>query len=181
MQSIRCSDRHLNNNTWLHDSLSQSSALTDQIKHSPNTCAPDINTSRQRRSFWTAVISILLGSLWDIPPWFCTVFRFFPFASWSKAKAFDQDFQRIPLVLLASTLTGQWWSNDNYSTAPIWCPWIWHQQPVAPSGQEKGEILGQLKEERGEIEEERWRTHWQRSESIKRTSRKWDYFVECMF
>lgn len=40
----------------------------------------------------------------------------FPFASWSKAKAFDQDFQRIPLVLLASKLTGQWWSNANYSS-----------------------------------------------------------------
>lgn len=22
-------------------------------------------------------------------------------------------------------------------TVPIWCPWNWHQQPVAPSGQEE--------------------------------------------
>lgn len=47
---------------------------------------------------------------------FALVFRFFLLLLRSKAKAFDQDFQRIPLVLLASALTGQWWSNDNYSS-----------------------------------------------------------------
>lgn len=111
------SDRHFNNNitAWLtlsvlclHESdQTQPKHLCTWARHSRGG-AEDV--------FWMAVISIPLDPLWDIPCWFCTVFRFFLFASWSKAKAFDQDFQRIPLVLLASTLTGQWWSNDNYSS-----------------------------------------------------------------
>lgn len=38
-----------------------------------------------------------------------------PFALRSKAEAFDGEFQKVPLVLLASALTGRWQSNDNYS------------------------------------------------------------------
>lgn len=37
-----------------------------------------------------------------------------PLALRSKAEAFDREFQKVPLVLLASVLTGRWQSNDNY-------------------------------------------------------------------
>lgn len=55
-------------------------------------------------------------SLWDIPCWFCTVFRFFLLLHDQRPKLLIRTSKGSPLVLLASTLTGQWWSNDNYSS-----------------------------------------------------------------
>lgn len=85
--------------------------------------------------FWMAVISIACGSLWDIPRWFCTLFRFFLLLHDQRPK------------LLIGTSKGSllfcWrahWQDSGGAmiiTAPIWCPWNWHQQPVAPSGQEE--------------------------------------------
>ena len=57
-------------------------------------------------------------------------------------------------------------------TVPIWCPLNWHQQPVAPSGQE----------ERGDswtVKREAQRGSGEKMEE--RTGRKWDYFRWCMF
>lgn len=51
----------------------------------------------------------------------------------------------IPIVLLASTLTGQWRSNDNYSSHLV----SLDLAPAAsrnPQAKKKGEILGGLKE-----------------------------------
>lgn len=89
-----------------------------------------------RMASWMAVICILLCSLslfWDIPGWFCTVFRFFLLLH-------DQ---RLKLLIGTSkgSLLFCWrahWQDSGGAmiiTAPICCPWNWHQQPVAPSGQ----------------------------------------------
>lgn len=128
--------------------------------------------------FSMAVISILLGSLWDIPRWFCTVFRFFLLLRDQRPKLLI----RTSKGSLLFCWRAHWQDSGGAMiiTAPIWCPWNWHQQ-LHPQAKKKGEILGQLKEERAEVEEKRWRTHWQRAESIERTGRKWDYFVACMF
>lgn len=81
-----------------------------------NTCTSDIHTAGRRGrhlgschscSLWLSLgdSSLILHTVWVSPP----------LALRSKAEAFDGEFQKVPLVLLASVLTGRWQSNDNYS------------------------------------------------------------------
>lgn len=92
--------------TWPHDSPPYRS----------NTCTSDIHTAGRRGrhlgschscSLWLSLgdSSLILHTVWVSPP----------LAVRSKAEAFDGEFQKVPLVLLASVLTGRWQSNDNYS------------------------------------------------------------------
>ena len=85
--------------------------------------------------FWMAVISILRSSLWDIPRWFCTVFRFFLLLHDQRPKLLI----RTSKGSLLFCWRAHWQDSSGAMiiTAPIWCPWNWHQQPVAPSGQEE--------------------------------------------
>lgn len=132
------SDRHFNNNiiAW----LTLSSPLLTLIRSNTAQTPVLLTSTHHGRGgaedvFWMAVISILWGSLWDIPRWFCTVFRFFLLLHDQRPK------------LLIRTSKGSllfcWrehWQDSGGAmiiTAPIWCPWNWHQQPVAPSGQEE--------------------------------------------
>lgn len=93
--------------TWPHSPPYSSNA---------STCTSDINTARRRgrhpdscHSYSLRLSlghsSLILHTVWVSPP----------LALRSKAEAFDGEFQKVPLVLLASVLTGRWQSNDNYS------------------------------------------------------------------
>lgn len=88
-----------------------------QVKHQ------HLHTWHQRGAedvIWTAVLPIPFDSLstFLVDIAHCLglspTLRPHPLALRSKAEAFDREFQKVPLVLLASVLTGRWQSNDNY-------------------------------------------------------------------
>lgn len=113
---------------WPHDSQPSGS--------NTNTCTSNIHTVQRRgRHPDSCHCCSLLLSLGHSSLMLHTVWVSPPLARRSKAKAFDGEFQKVPLVLLASVLTGRWQSNDNYS--PIRCPWNWHQRPIALLVQEE--------------------------------------------
>lgn len=98
--------------TWPHDSL--------LCRWNSDTWTPDINMARRRgrhpdgcHSYSLRLSlghsSLILRTVWVSPP----------LALRSKAEAFDGEFQKVPLVLLASVLTGRWQSNDNYSSHSV--------------------------------------------------------------
>lgn len=124
-------------------------------------------------------LSIPLDCLWDIPAWFCTVFRFFLLLH-DQRPAFlirtsKGSLHHCPVSVL----------NDNYRSMiitvqlPFGVPFgAGTNGQLHPQASKKGGDCWTA--ERRDREEKMEDSHWQGSESIMRTSREWHHFVACM-